>query len=129
MCKLVIMKATMGAILVLISPVIFGSVMIDAVGNKCIFLDPNGEQITITNPDKIKVVQRGGNPARATCQDADEDVTSDGGRPIFFEGGWQSVNNCAIYDGSKFTSADYKQKTDKNGTTLNCQGVEPPDPQ
>ena len=83
MCKLVIMKATMGAILVLISPVIFGSVMIDAVGNKCIFLDPNGEQITITNPDKIKVVQRGGNPARATCQDADEDVTSDGGRPIF----------------------------------------------
>lgn len=129
MRKLVIMKATMGVMLVLISPVIFGGVMIDAVGNKCIFLDTNGEQVTITNPDKIKVVQRRGNPPRATCQDADEAVTSDGGRPVFFEGGWQSINNCAIYDGSGFTSADYKQKTDKNGTTLNCQGVEPPGPQ
>lgn len=127
MHKLITMKAAMGAILVLISPVIFGGVLIDAVANKCVFRDANGELVTITNPDKIKVVQRGGNPPQATCQDADEALTTTG-RPIFFEGGWQSVNNCAIYDSSGITSADYKQKTDKKGTTLKCQGVEPPGP-
>lgn len=123
MRKLSIFTMTIGSILVLISQAAFSNpVVIDADANTCTFLDTDGvTTVTVDPPDKIKVVQRGGNPPQGTC--SDEEVRTDGGKPIFFQGGPPSPNTCTIYVGSQVTSSEYTQKTDKKGTTLTCKGV------
>lgn len=129
MRKLSILTLIMGSTLVFISQIAFsGPLVINAEENTCIFLDTDGiTSVTVSPPDKIKLVQRGKKPPLGTCKDAS--ITTGGDRPVFFDGTAFTVNSCTIYDGSGFTSADYTQKIDKKGTTLTCHGVEPPGPQ
>lgn len=123
MRKLPIFTMTIGSILVLISQAAFSNpVVINADENTCTFLNPDGvTTVTVTPPDKIKVVQRGKNPPSGTCQD--EENKTDDGRPIFFEGTPPAPNVCTIVVGSRITAASYTQKIDKKGTTLTCKGV------
>lgn len=129
MCKLSILTATIGSILVLIPqlalPQFFPFVGIDADENSCTLMNANGELVYVNPPDKIKVTQRGGNLPQAKCEDATEilGLTTDGGPPIFYQGGGgQSVDRCVIHVGGSTTYATYKEKIDKRGTTLTCQG-------
>lgn len=124
MRTLPILTLTMGSILVLISQIAFGeSVAINLAQNKCIFLDPEDPNNTyeVYSPDKIKAVQSSKLllPLRATCKDAS--ITTEGSRPIYFEGTKEDTSNhCVIATSSGFAMADYSQKSDKKGTTLTC---------
>ena len=127
MCKLSILTATIGSILVLI-PQLALPVSINAVENTCTFRNVDGELVTVTGPDKLKVVQRGGNSPQATCIDASEDVglTTDGGPPITYKGG---AFQCPCFitipvDGAPVDyCATRWQRIDKKGATLKCQGL------
>jgi hypothetical protein len=100
------------------------NVGISAVQNKCTFVDPEnpGEVIVVHSPDKIKVVESKSRllSHRATCQDAS--ITTEGGPAVYFEGTkLDTSNHCTIGTYGGWAMADYKQKTDKKGTTLTCE--------
>ena len=125
MRTLPILTSTMGSILVLISQIAFAeSVGISIVHNKCTFVDPENpsEVIVVHSPDSLKAVESKSRllSHRATCQDAS--ITTEKGQTVYFEGSKGDTSNyCVIASYGGFAMADYKQKTDKKGTTLTCE--------